>query len=303
VARTLAGGTGGGGMTGLARRGLIGFGLAGAAAALLSGCTGLGTLKTLNTLTPGDTGTVRAGEGIAYGTDPLQRLDVYAPVDAKNAPVLVFFYGGGWRDGSRDGYGFVGHAFAARGFIVVVPDYRKVPQVRFPAFVTDGEAALAWVRNNVAKYGGDPGRVAVAGHSAGGYIAAMLALEPGRVPPGSIKALVGLAGPYDFYPFEPGGSAEAAFGQARDPKLTQPITFASAKAPPSLLLTGTDDDAVKPRNATALAAKLSAAGASATVIQYPKIGHIGVLLALSKPFRGKAPVLGDSVAFLKKTLG
>ncbi len=287
----------------ISRRTGIGLALSGAAAALLSGCTGLGTLKTLNNLTPGDGGTVKTGDGIAFGSDPLQRLDVYAPVDAKNAPVLVFFYGGGWHDGDRGGYGFVGHAFAARGFVVVVPDYRKVPQVRFPAFVTDGEAALAWVRNNVAKFGGDPARIAVAGHSAGGYIAAMLALEPGRVPPGSIKALVGLAGPYDFYPFEPGGSAEAAFGQERDPKLTQPITFASGKAPPSLLLTGTEDDTVRPRNATALAAKLTAAGASATVIQYPKLGHIGLVLALSKPFRGKAPVLDDSVAFLKKTLG
>ncbi|QXQ05726.1 alpha/beta hydrolase [Sphingosinicellaceae bacterium] len=286
----------------ITRRSVIGIGLALVGTALLASCSSLGTLRTLNDLTPGDGGTSKVGDGVAYGIDPLQRLDVYAPRDASNARVIVFFYGGSWATGSRDGYGFVGHALAARGFVVVVPDYRKVPAVHFPAFVDDGAAAMAWVRANVGRYGGDPARVAVAGHSAGAYIAAMLALEPGRVPPGSIKAFVGLAGPYDFYPFEPGGSAEAAFGRNSDPRVNQPISFASAAAPPSLLLTGHDDTTVKPRNATSLAAKLKAAGASAQVIDYPGIGHIGLLLALSKPFRGKAPALDDMTKFLDPTL-
>ena len=286
----------------VARRALIGGAGVLAGAAALAGCSGLATLRTLNSLTPGDGGTRQVVDGAAFGPDPLQRLDVYAPVDARNAPVVVFFYGGSWATGSRDGYGFVGHALAAKGFVVVVPDYRKVPQVRFPAFVDDGAAALAWVSANIARYGGDPGRMAVAGHSAGGYIAAMLALDPAYRHPG-VKALVGLAGPYDFYPFEPGGAAEAAFGQAPDPRATQPITYASGTAPPSLLLTGDGDTTVRPRNATALAAKLTAAGASARVIEYPGIGHIGLILALSKPFRGKAPALADMTAFLHRTLG
>ena len=286
----------------ITRRSVLVAGLAVAGPALVAGCSSLGTLRTLNDLTPGDGGTSKVADGVAYGTDPLQRLDVYAPKDANGARVIVFFYGGSWATGSRDGYGFVGHALAARDFIVVVPDYRKVPAVHFPAFVDDSAAAMAWVRANVGRYGGDPARVAVAGHSAGGYIAAMLALEPGRVPLGSIKALVGLAGPYDFYPFEPGGAAERAFGQGSDPRATQPVSFASAAAPPSLLLTGADDTTVRPRNATALAAKLKAAGASTQVIRYPGIGHIGLLLALSKPFRGKAPALDDMVAFLDRTI-
>ena len=273
----------------------------GSTVAALSACSGLATLRTLNDLTPGDGGTRKLVDGAAFGPDPLQRLDVYAPDRATNAPVVVFFYGGSWATGSRDGYGFVGHALAAQGFVVVVPDYRKVPQVHFPAFVDDGAAALAWVTANIARHGGDPARIAVAGHSAGGYIAAMLALDPARNA-GRIKALVGLAGPYDFFPFEPGGAAETAFGRDSDPALTQPISFVGAGAPPALLLTGTDDTTVRPRNAVSLAAKLTAAGASARVVQYPGIGHIGLILALSKPFRGKAPALADSAAFLHRTL-
>ncbi len=289
-------------MTAITRRTTIGLVLGGVALAALPGCSGLDTLRTLNDLTPGDTGTRKVVDGAAYGSDPLQRLDVYAPAAASNAPVVVFFYGGSWATGSRDGYGFVGHALAALGFVVVIPDYRKVPQVHFPAFVTDGEAALAWVRANITRSGGDPGRIAVAGHSAGAYIAAMLAFGPGRAPPGSVKAFVGLAGPYDFYPFEPGGAAEAAFGRDSDPKITQPVNVVQRGAPPSLLLTGIDDTTVKPHNAEALAARLAAVGTSVQVIRYPGVGHIGLILALSKPFRGKAPALADIAAFLHRTV-
>ena len=91
--------------------------------------------------------------------------------------MIVFFYGGGWVSGSRQEYGFAARAYAARGFLVVVPDYRLVPTVRFPAFVEDGALAMRWARDNVARYGGDPGRITIAGHSAGAYIGAMLGLD------------------------------------------------------------------------------------------------------------------------------
>ncbi len=287
------------------RRTMLGAGLA-AAGLLLAGCSNLGTLRTLNDLTPGDGGVTRVVTGAAFGGDALQTLDVYAPRDARNARVLVFFYGGSWRFGSRLDYGFVAKAFAARGFVVVLPDYRKSPPTPFPGFVQDGAAAVAWTRSNIARYGGDPARIAVSGHSAGAHIAAMVALDPQWLAaagaPGSVKAFVGFAGPYDFYPFEPGGSAEKAFGHPRDPAATQPISFARTSSPPSLLLTGTEDVTVKPRNSISLGAALKTKGATVEVVQYPGIGHIGLLLSLSKPFRGKAPAMKDSVAFLDKHL-
>ena len=277
------------------------------AAAGLTACSGLDTLNGLNSLTPGDGGVAQVGHDIAFGADPRQQLDVYAPKALHNAPVVVFFYGGSWKTGSRRDYGFAARAIAAKGFVVVVPDYRLVPQVRYPAFVEDGAAAVAWTAAHVRAYGGDPQRIGVAGHSAGAYIALMLAVDrrwtawAGAA--GAIKAAVGLAGPYDFYPFEPGGAAEAAFGQAADPRDTQPVAHARADAPPVLLLQGDADDTVKPRNATALAAALTARGASATAKLYPGVGHIGILLGLSKPFRGKAPALGNMSAFFHAQLG
>jgi acetyl esterase/lipase len=283
--------------------------VAGAAAgiAAMSGCTRLGTLNGVNNLTPGDSGTDKVAADIAYGSDPRQKLDIYAPVGARNAPVVVFFYGGSWNSGQRQDYAFAARALAARGFVTVVPDYRLVPQVKYPAFVEDGAAAVAWTAQNIGRYGGNPAAIGASGHSAGAYIAMMLAMDPRWLAkagaPGVIKAVVGLAGPYDFAPFTPGGAADIAFGSVPDVRETQPITYARAGAPPVLLLTGADDTTVLPRNAERLAAALNALGSSATVKVYPGIGHIGIILAVSKPFRGKAPALDDSAGFLHRHLG
>lgn len=284
----------------MSRRGLL---VGGLAALSLPACSRLDLLNGVNALAPGDGGVRRVVNGAAFGADPRQRLDVHAPAGAQGLPVVVFFYGGSWASGDRGGYGFAARALAARGFVVVVPDYRLVPQVRFPAFLEDGAAALAWTRAHIADHGGDPARLAVMGHSAGAWIALMLALDRQWGGDGAIRAALGLAGPYDFRPFEPGGAAEAALGNAADLALTQPIHFARGDAPPVLLLTGDADTTVRPGNSDRLAAALTGAGASAQVRHYPGVGHIGILLALSKPFRGKAPALADSIAFLRQQLG
>ncbi len=289
----------------ISRRTLIAAASAGAAVAL-AGCNNLATLNRLNALTPGDGGVVKRIDGAAYGSDPRQRLDVYTPADATAPlPVVVFFYGGGWNSGYRGGYAFAARAIAARGFVVVMPDYRLVPQVRFPAFIDDGAAAVRWTVDHIAASGGDPKRIAVAGHSAGAHIAMMLALDRHYIAaagaPGAIKAVVGLAGPYDFLPFDQ-PSAVAAFGAAPNPKATQPISFVRADAPAALLLTGDADDVVRPRNSRALAAALRLKGAKVEEKEYPGVGHIGLLLALSKPFRGKADILDTMTSFLRRTL-
>lgn len=262
-------------------------------------------LSLLDAVDGGGAGTTFAGSH-GFGTHG-QSLDVYRPHGAGTHPVVVFFYGGGWVKGTRAGYAFAARGFASRGFVVVVPDYRKVPQVRFPAFLQDGAQAVRWTRDHVARFGGDPARVALAGHSAGAYTVAMLTLDrrwlrAEGVEPGIVKAAVGLSGPYDFYPWT-SPRAEDALGNAADKRLTQPITFARADAPPMLLVTSTGDTEVEPRNARSLAARLTQLGAPVTLAVYPKLSHEEVAMALSRPFRGKAPVLDDSARFLHRALG
>ena len=256
----------------------------------------------------GGAGARQVAEGVAFGTHG-QTLDIWAPADppAGKLPVVIFWYGGGWAKGDRAAYAFAGRALAKDGFLVVIPDYRKVPEVHFPAFLDDGAEAVAWVQANVAEHGGDPGRVAFMGHSAGAYQAVMLALDSKRLvaagaDPGIVKAAVGLSGPYDFYPFDKPRSI-AAMGQWPRPEETQPIAFARADAPPLLLVTSEGDETVRPKNANNLAAKLRGMGAPVEVKNYGPLDHEEIVMALSKPFRAKGPVLADSAAFLKARLG
>jgi len=293
------------------KRQLLGGIAAAGGAALIAACSKLDTLNALNGLTPGDSGVVRVVDGAAFGTDGRQRLDVYAPArpvraDVASLPVLIFFYGGSWNSGARGDYAFAARAFAARGFVVVVPDYRLVPQVVFPAFVDDGAAALRWTVDHIAEFGGDARRIGVAGHSAGAYNAMMLALDPSfarraGVAPAAVRAVVGIAGPYDFLPLD-SASTVAAFGRTPDLDLTQPVHFVRADAPAALLLTGDADETVRPRNSIRLDAALKRTGAVSELKIFPGLGHVGIVLALSKPFRGKADVLSTAVEFLHQRL-
>lgn len=271
----------------------------------LSGCSPLALFDALG---PRDKGGRIALRDAAYGEDPRQRLDVFVPaVPEERAPVLVFFYGGSWNSGSKDDYAFVAQAFAAQGFVTVLPDYRLYPQSRFPDFLEDGAAAIAWVRDNIAAHGGDPSRILLAGHSAGAYNAAMLGLDSSYlrragVDPRVIRAVAGLSGPYDFLPFDQKTSIDV-FGQAPDPKATQPVTFASAHSPPAFLATGDTDTVVRPRNTASLAERLRSARVPVQERVYEGLDHADTLLALSITFRSKAPVLAEMSAFLRQHAG
>jgi acetyl esterase/lipase len=243
--------------------------------------------------------------GIAYGKDERQKLDVYVPVSGKQGayPVLVFFHGGAWRDGERDGYGFLGRAFAARGIVTIIADYRKTPQVKFPAFVEDAAGAIAWAHNNAAKYQGDPAKLYIMGHSAGAHIAMMAALDKqwlakDGLDPSVIAGVIGLAGPYDFLPLTT-DSSKLALGHWPRLAETQPITYARADAPSMLLLTGDIDTVVKPRNSKILAAKIKELGGKADLKIYPKVDHADIVMAVSRAFRNKAGVLTDVTGFIK----
>jgi acetyl esterase/lipase len=273
---------------------------AGLLALLASACS---PLILFDTIVPKDGGVSLAVRNAAFGPDPRQRVDVYAPrrPAAARLPIIVFFYGGSWNSGTKGGYSFVGRALAARGFVVAIPDYRLVPLVRYPGFLEDNAAAVRWVRAHAAGFGGDPDRLILAGHSAGGYDAAMLALDPRWLGAdrAAVRGLIGLAGPYDFLPFKE-QVVRDAFQGAADPQSTQPIGFAGPGSPPALLATGGKDMTVRPSNSDALAAKLGKAGVPVERRIYPDVGHAGLITALARPLRGRAPVLDDLVAFAKR---
>jgi acetyl esterase/lipase len=263
-------------------------------------------LSLLNTLGPRDAGVRRVARDIAYGDDPRQRMDVYAPTRSGTHPTLVFFYGGGWDSGSRDQYGWAAQALAAKGFVVVLPDYRIVPQVVFPAFIEDAAAATAKAAEVVRPLGGDPDRLGVLGHSAGAHLAMMIALDRrymeavGRSD--LIKAAAGLAGPYDFLPFDVPASKNA-FGRAPDPTLTQPVAFVRPDAPPIWLGHGTADTVVHDEDTIILDERMRSVGGRSEARLYPGLDHADLIATFSPLFRKKAPVLDDVVAFFRRELG
>ena len=245
--------------------------------------------------------------GQPYGAGARNKLNIWVPTGTKKTdrlPVLIFLYGGGWYSGARDDYGFAGRAFAKRGFVVVIPDYRIVPEGHWPDFLHDSAAAVAWTDANIANYGGDPDRIALAGHSAGAYNAVMLALDPQWLrAAGSdtsvIRGVAALAGPYDFAPFEKGGRADVAMGDIRPIERTQPIRFVRTDAPPLWLGHGTADTVVRVRNSQRLAAAMHKVGGSATLREYDGLSHNDLVMALTKPLAYKGPILPEMTDFLR----
>ncbi len=267
---------------------------------LLSACS---PVTVLNALAPkaGITETT----GIAYAPGVRHGLDIYAPAAGGSHPVVVFIYGGGWKDGGKADYRFVGAALAAKGFLTVIPDYRLYPEVRYPAFLRDNAAAVAWTKANIARYGGDPARIFLMGHSAGAYNAAMLTLDrqwlaaDGLNPDRDIAGTIGLAGPYDFLPLQD-PELEDIFAPAGDLRLSQPIAFARGGAPPMFLASGTADKTVWPRNTEHLAAALRADGGVVEERLYEGVNHTRIVGALAGALTWLAPSMKDVTGFLDR---
>ncbi len=267
---------------------------------LLAGCS---LLTLVNSIAPDDGFDSR--QGISYGRHERQKLDMYMPQDPlPGAPVIVFFYGGSWRNGERGKYRFVGQALSDKGYTTVIPDYRLYPAVRFPEFVEDGAAAVAWVYDNVPQ--AEQG-IVLLGHSAGAHLAALIVLDERylktvHLDQKSITGMIGLAGPYAFEP-QKFQRFRDIFAAAIPPEVSQPIHYARGDAPPLLLLHGANDSTVLPLHSNLLEERIRAKHGRVEKIDLPGIGHYSIILALSEPFAHLAPDLLPAIeTFLQKQM-
>ncbi|MDE0855626.1 MAG: alpha/beta hydrolase [Nevskia sp.] len=270
----------------------------------LAGCSGA---QFINAVTP-DSGYTQTRD-VAFGSHGL-KLDVYAPDHAAAAPVVVFFYGGSWQAGiskDRSTYKFVGQALAAQGYVVMIPDYRLYPQVKYPDFLYDCAEAVKWAHDNAAGYGGDAGKLVLMGHSAGAYNAAMLALDPDYLRAvgadrGWLRGMVGLAGPYDFLPItDP--VLQTIFGPPQQWPQTQPINHVDGTAPPLLLMAGNNDDVVYVKNTNNLYARIQSNGGKALRVTYPEMSHVRIVALMSTRLPGHTELLGHIRDFVASVTG
>ena len=276
---------------------------------VLGGLIACSPLSAINAVTPSSSYIKTEGVAYADSDHPRQKLDIYRPAaqadaaPAKGLPVVVFFYGGSWNEGSRKDYAFVGEALSSRGIIAVLPDYRVYPEVRYPDFLKDSAQALAWTLRSLHELGGDPQRVFVMGHSAGAYNAAMLALDArwlrqAGASPDALRGWIGLAGPYDFLPIE-NPDVKPVFFAPDSPPDSQPVRHVQAGAPPALLIASHKDKLVSAiRNTGGLATLLRAQQVPVEERYFDNTSHASLVGSLARPLRFLAPTLETVTEFI-----
>jgi len=245
-------------------------------------------------------------EGLAYGEEPWQSLDVYQPKDkCGDRPVMLFFYGGGWNSGAKEDYLFVADSFTSLGYVVVVPDYATYPTGKFPTFIEDGARAFAWTKNNIPAYSGDATRIVLVGHSAGAHLAALLLaddsyLRAEGLSPADASGFAGLAGPYNFTPTEP--KYQKIFAPPSNYPKMKVSNYITGKEPPMLLVRGTADKTVAAYNQDRLVASLEQFGVPYRDRRYAGVTHVGLLLDMAPFFKNGAPLINDMHQFFKQHL-
>lgn len=232
-------------------------------------------------------------------------LDIYYPPRAATgAPVVVFFYGGRWSLNDKSEFKFVGQALTSRGFVVVVPNVRKYPDVRFPDFVDDAARAVRWARENTPTYGGDPDKLFVMGHSSGAHIAAMLALNEAYLKKAGgsrtwLRGMIGLAGAYDFMPIT-APDLRDMFGPVDRFQYSQPVFYTDGQNPPLLLIHGRNDDVLPVSNTENLARTVAKAGGAVETVIYESLSHNMIIGSLASYLRGRADVLDNIEEFVAR---
>ena len=234
-----------------------------------------------------------AHRDVAWGKEPWQRFDVFVPEQSKGPlPVVVFMHGGGWMSGYKEWSGLMAQGVIASGAILVATTYRLAPEHRLPTIIDDCIEAVAAVRRRIPEFGGDASRLYLSGHSAGGHLAAMVALRndlwKGRL--GSeLRGILPISGILDLHHDDPqpGSLEELAYLKVlqhpQDDVSSSPVSFAAVSKMPIVLAWGSADTERVLRSNELMAWLLDKAGAPFEVLRFEGADHFQTHLALADP--------------------
>lgn len=203
------------------------------------------------------------------------KLDLYLPKGKRNFPIFFFVHGGAWRSGDRSRYAALGNRFASEGIGVAVPSYRLAPKDPHPAQIEDVAAAYAWVVKNIERYGGDRARINIGGHSAGGHLVALLALDDRYLQkhgltPREIQGVVAMSGVYSIQ------GLENVFGNHQ--RQASPMTYIKPGAPRFAITYCQWDYARLPLQAHQFHEALLKAGTASELVYVPGENHISEIV-------------------------
>ncbi|MGH6961635.1 MAG: alpha/beta hydrolase [Dongiaceae bacterium] len=224
---------------------------------------------------------------VPFGPSPDEILDIFPPAASAGqpAPVQVFFHGGYWRAFQARDFDFVARRLCEAGALVVIVNYALIPAVRMAELVRQCRAALAWVGTNMARYGGDPRRIYISGHSAGGHLVAMLqaVATPAGEPEvaGSVRGGVAISGLYDLEPIRLTYLQETLQLTAAEVQAFSPERHLPAKAPPLVIGYGAAESEEFVRHATHYGRLLRERGIAVEVRPLAGHDHMSVCAALA----------------------
>jgi arylformamidase len=178
---------------------------------------------------------------LSYGPSAGEKLDIFRPRQFGLAPVQIYIHGGYWISNDKSDCSYVALGFISAGYVTVVINYALIPAVGMAEQVRQCRAAVRWVAQNIRGYGGDPERIYVTGHSAGGHLAVMLLTDP-EPPRGQIKGIASLSGLYDLKPIKLSFVNEKLALSETDVTSLSPVLLQPRVTSPRLLLTIGQDE-------------------------------------------------------------
>ena len=231
---------------------------------------------------------------MAYGNGDRHQMDWFL-VD-ENLPTVIFFHGGNWRSGCRQDYRFVADTLCQMNVNALIPDFPLYPEYRFKDILAGAAGAVNCFMRNVS----DNSMVVLMGHSSGAQMAALLALDSSLLHSSErVCAMIGLSGPYDFFPFTDEDHWDLFAPEEEYPR-SQPVNYVNPESPPLYLLHGREDLRVRRGHSKSLMEKQLNVGGFAAREVYKDMGHVDAVLSFSRIHRRNSPLIRDIHSYFDK---